>query len=428
MWDAGPLEDVVFELHGLQPWPREARLKRGDFVVRVDGPAKALAEHSRGLPVGPAGAEALAVRLRRAGASLRWGEPDAPADPGALLAAYRDWGAGSVRALRADSSLLPELAVGGWLEGSVRTRALRRAARPLARLEPLLQGLVAVSETAITLAFWDAVRAEATRTEWRRLTRGYTALLYHRLSGEMKPGQERLDVPPARFEGQMRLLRRLGFRPLSLAELVSWHSPHGAVLTRRRVTLTFDDALADVVEPLLRHAALRPLLFVPTGDVGRRAPWLGDEQVAPWEDLAALVSAGVMLGAHGRTHAELPSLGNLEAEREIAGSAEELRGCAGVAPVAFAYPHGRQGRRERELVRAAGFSLAFTTQPGRNGAGTDPFALRRVSIKAWDSRASLAWKLLTGQQPPRPWERWLILRTEIARRLGRALRAARDHG
>ena len=51
-------------------------------------------------------------------------------------------------------------------------------------------------------------------------------LLYHRLAGELKPGQERLDVPPAQFARQLRLLRRAGLHPVSLDEVVAFHH-HG---------------------------------------------------------------------------------------------------------------------------------------------------------------------------------------------------------
>jgi peptidoglycan/xylan/chitin deacetylase (PgdA/CDA1 family) len=419
-----PLEHEIFEAHPIK-WCRGGTvLPRPELIARVSGPQGPLVEHARGLPAGPAGAEALAVRLRRLGATVRGGEAEVVETPAALLRSYREWGRGSVVVFRRDPSLVPELAVGGWFEADAARRAARRLALPLGRIPLVLRRPGA---GAADVAFWNGVRAEATVGEWRRLTRGYTALLYHRLAGDLKRGQERLDVSPRKFDEQMRLLRLLRFVPLSSADLAAFHA--AARTPRRRcVAITCDDAFEDVVEALLRHAALHPLLFVPTSDVGRRAGWLGGERLATWAQLRELAGAGVELGAHSRTHADLVAADDATAEREILGAGEDLRAKTDVSPAAFAYPHGRFDGRARELVRAAGYALAFTTRTGRNGAGTDVYALRRVSVKAWDSRLSFAWKLFTGEQPPPVWERWLLVRAGIARRLARALPSARAHG
>jgi peptidoglycan/xylan/chitin deacetylase (PgdA/CDA1 family) len=405
--DALP-ENAVFELHPLRLGGEPEGLARGEAISRISGPDRLLAEHNRDLPFGPAGLEALAARLRRLGARVLPGEPVVAFDRAELVAAYRDWGSGSVQVIRSDPSLLPELAVGGWFDAGARARAVRRLTR--------------FRTGGAEAAFWRGVHAESTADEWLRLTRGYSVVLYHRLAGELRPGQERIDVPPRKFEAQMRLLRRLRFTALSVEDLV------GGRIARRSVVVTVDDAVRDVVEPLRRHAALHPQLFVPTGDVGRPVEWLGGELVASWAELAELAAVGVELGAHTRSHVDLPASDDETAEREIRGSRGDLEANVGSAPVAFAYPHGRFGGRERELVRSAGFSLAFTTRPGRNGAGTDPFALRRVSVKAWDSRLSFAWKLVTGEQPPKAWERWLLIRAAVARRLARGRPSARARG
>ncbi len=48
----------------------------------------------------------------------------------------------------------------------------------------------------------------------RRLDgRSYVVLVYHRFAGELKPGQERIDISPRRFARQLRALRLVGFRP-----------------------------------------------------------------------------------------------------------------------------------------------------------------------------------------------------------------------
>jgi hypothetical protein len=70
----------------------------------------------------------------------------------------------------------------------------------------------------------------------------------------------------------------------------------------------------------------------------------------------------------------------------------------------LAYPHGGHDELVRGAAATAGYRAAWTTEVGRNGAGTDPFCLRRVGIKARDSYASFLWKVISGELLPRRWE------------------------
>jgi peptidoglycan/xylan/chitin deacetylase (PgdA/CDA1 family) len=250
------------------------------------------------------------------------------------------------------------------------------------------------------------------------MSRRYSVLVYHRLAGEGRPGQERIDMPPETFARQLRTLRRAGFRFLTLAELTDFHLAGRPLPGRRAVVLTLDDATADVVEPLTAGEELNAHVFVPTAEVGRAVEWLDGARLAGWDDLAALATAGVAVGAHSRTHPEdLTVLGDAELVREVAGSRDELAERLGAPPLAFAYPHGRHDERVRRVVAEAGFILAFTTTAGLNDAATDRFALRRVSPKTWDSRLSILWKAATARPVPRFWERWLVRRHAALRRL-----------
>jgi peptidoglycan/xylan/chitin deacetylase (PgdA/CDA1 family) len=373
------------------------------LVVTVDGPDELLASAREGLPEGPAAAEAAAVRLEWRGVPVERRPCELPAQAARRLA--RELGRSSVRMLRADPSLVAGMRVGSWFEGSWRGRTVRRAR--VARL----------GGRAVDAAFWAGVRAEATRAEWRRLTRSsYVALAYHRLAGEGKPGQERLDLPPEQLAAQLRLLRRLGFRPLALDDLVAFHAGEREQLPRRSFVVTVDDGFRDCVEPLLRHADARPQLYVPTLELGGSSWWAGDEPVAGWEEVARLAAAGVAIGSHSRRHASLPDVPDEELADELAGSREDLAERLGSPPAALAYPHGRQDERVVRAARAAGYRLAFTTLPGANGAGSDPYRLRRIGVKAWDSRLSFLWKAATGELLPERWE---------ARRVRRARRGSR---
>jgi peptidoglycan/xylan/chitin deacetylase (PgdA/CDA1 family) len=260
-------------------------------------------------------------------------------------------------------------------------------------------------QLAEDVAFWEGVRETASKEEWRRLTSSYAVLVYHRLAGELKPGQERIDLDPRRFRHQLRLLRALGFKTLPLQELVAFHRGERNDLPRRRFVITVDDAMADAVEPLRRASGLAPQLFVPTAEVGRTAHWIDGEPVASWDEVRALASAGVTIGSHTRHHRRLTQLGAVEREVELVGSLAELRENVPGAAAVIAYPNGDHDDAVCAAAREAGYSLAYTTEKGRNDAATDPFRLRRVSVHAADSALAVLWKVLTGEALPSVWLR-----------------------
>jgi peptidoglycan/xylan/chitin deacetylase (PgdA/CDA1 family) len=93
------------------------------------------------------------------------------------------------------------------------------------------------------------------------------------------------------------------------------------------------------------------------------------------------------------------------ARAEVVGSKEWLEDVLDEPVTAFSYPYGgsdHYGRNAVELVRAAGFELACSGEPGPVIRGCDPLQLPRVTVKNWDGDAlekTLA--DLTRQRHPR---------------------------
>jgi peptidoglycan/xylan/chitin deacetylase (PgdA/CDA1 family) len=391
------------------------------LVVGVSSSPELIRSAERGLPEGAGRAEVIAVRLRRSGVAVRL-TTDPVSGPADLERRCREHGRSSVAMVRADPSLLCELHVGSWFRARWQVRLARRlacrlplAVRALCRTAPGTWSARLLADAA----FWAGVRVEASTAEWHRFTRSsYVALCYHRVAGDNKPGQERLDVPPPTFERQLQVLRRLRFRPLSAEEWLRFHGMRTARMPPRSYLLTFDDGFLDAVEAARRHPAHHPQIFVPTAAVGRSLEWAPDDALADWQDLRSAARAGIAVGSHGRHHRPLAGLEAAALGEEVAGSLEDLRvQLDRVLPV-LAYPNGRHDHAARAAALAAGYQAAFTTEVGRNGAGTDVLCLRRISVKAWDTPLAMAWKVLTGEPLPGGWERRLRRRHE--RRLARA--------
>ena len=292
-----------------------------------------------------------------------------------------------------------------WSAAPWRTRLLRRLRVPAPLLTPLARFSERWRELQADLAHWAQVRRQASPEEWRRLTSSYSVLVYHRFAGELKPGQERIDIAPRRYYRQLRLLRLLGFRPLPLTDLIAFHRGELNDLPRRRFVITVDDAMADAVEPLRRTAHLSPQLFVPSAEVAGSAHWIDSEPVAGWEEIRSLAAAGVWIGSHTRHHRRLSRLGAAEREAELAGSLAELREHLPEAVAVLAYPNGDHDDAVCAAAEAAGYELAFTTEKGRNDAASNEYRLRRVSVHSADGALAVLWKVLTGEALPGWWPR-----------------------
>jgi peptidoglycan/xylan/chitin deacetylase (PgdA/CDA1 family) len=395
---------------GLEPVAplRAGRASFPRVVAEAAADEDSLAAAGEGLAAGAALPEAIAVRLRDAGVELRWGDPVIVAALPALLELCRARGRSSVELARADPSLLTGMQLGAWFDAPWRTRLLRRLARgPLRRAvgAPALRSRRLLL-AACDLEFWAGARELASAGEWRRLSASsYVALVYHRFAGELKPGQERIDIAPRRFRRQLRALRLLGFRPLEAERLISFHADPVEGLPRRSVVITVDDAIADSVETLLGAADWRPQLFVPTGEVGGAAHWIGGEPVAGWGEIRDLAAAGVAIGSHARSHRRLTTLPAEEADAELSGALADLRRELVEPLEVLAYPNGDHDEAICRAARRAGYRAAYTTEKGRNGAGADPWCLKRVSVHGRDGVPAVLWKALTGVALPAFWLR-----------------------
>jgi peptidoglycan/xylan/chitin deacetylase (PgdA/CDA1 family) len=95
----------------------------------------------------------------------------------------------------------------------------------------------------------------------------------------------------------------------------------------------------------------------------------------------------VSIGAHTRTHPVLARLSDDAARAEVVGSKEWLEDVLNEPVTAFSYPYGgsdHYGRNAVEIVRAAGFELACSGEPGPVTPRCDPLQLPRVTVKNWD--------------------------------------------
>ena len=202
-------------------------------------------------------------------------------------------------------------------------------------------------------------------------------LMYHRVTptaaaGDSLPG---LVVPPDLFAAQLGALKAAGWRSITVAELARALGT-GRPLPPRTLAVSLDDGWDDGYAhalPALQAIGYQATYYV----IGRR---IGIPRFLSAPQLRAMAAAGMEIGDHTFDHVELPYLTPDRQRYEIEAAAGRIGEVVGVAPVTFSYPSGRFDPAVEEMVRAAGFGLAVTTQEGAQQRWSERFAVPRVRV------------------------------------------------
>jgi peptidoglycan/xylan/chitin deacetylase (PgdA/CDA1 family) len=111
-----------------------------------------------------------------------------------------------------------------------------------------------------------------------------------------------------------------------------------------------------------------------------------DSRSMTWPQLQAWLAAGMKVGAHTRTHAQLAALTADELCDEIAGCKEQLERNLAAPVDLFAYPYGSKHDFDAPVahaIRDAGFRCALANRPGPVRWAQDRFALPRYLVRNW---------------------------------------------
>ncbi len=160
---------------------------------------------------------------------------------------------------------------------------------------------------------------------------------------------------------------------------------------RPTVCLTFDDGYADNCDfalPLLIRRGLPVTYFVSSDHVLGDLPFPHDVAAGvslrpnTLSELRAMADAGVEIGAHTRTHADLGKIVDDDLlVAEIAGSKQDLEQALGKPVPFFAFPfglHENLSARAFQVAHQAGFAGVCSAYGAYNLPGDDPFHLQRI--------------------------------------------------
>lgn len=188
------------------------------------------------------------------------------------------------------------------------------------------------------------------------------------------PAEARYWIEAKVFEEQVRRLAALGYKAITLADLLAYRT-HS--ITVKPIVLTFDDGWVSdwqIAAPILARFGWKAEFFVTTG-------WVEQPGFLAWEDLRQALSAGMGIQSHSMTHPDLTQLSREEIRSELLLSKEMLEERLGKAVAFFALPGGSGRLAEvAELAREAGYVGVCTSEVGLNPLVCPPFCLRRIPV------------------------------------------------
>lgn len=233
-------------------------------------------------------------------------------------------------------------------------------------------------------------------------------LVYHQIDEAPPKGQpfRSLYVAPAAFARQMRLLRCLGYKGLSMTDLQPYLSGER---TGRVVGITFDDGYLNNLTyalPVLKKHGFSSTCYAVSGLAGKTNLWDKDIGIAQTvlmdaEQMQQWVAGGQEIGSHTRSHIDFLQTGEESCRNEISAGKSDLEHMLCASVMQFCYPYGRYEPTHIEMVRAQNFLTATTTQRSRCHSGTDVLEIPRVPVLRATSLPMFWLKIATAYEDRR---------------------------
>jgi len=200
-------------------------------------------------------------------------------------------------------------------------------------------------------------------------------LTYHRVAPVSAAGLLDLKVDPANFLAELSALQNAGYHTISQAQL--FHALYArGTLPPKPIMISVDDGYVDDVTrilPVLQRFHMIATFFVITGRMTEPG-FLTAEQIRQ------LDRADMDVGDHTAHHVDLRLLTPYELRAETAGSRRVLERVLGHPVYFFAYPFGDYDAEVLAALRAAGFTMAYTTAGGTTGSATAPLPMPRIHV------------------------------------------------
>lgn len=212
-------------------------------------------------------------------------------------------------------------------------------------------------------------------------------LMYHQIDVPAPRGTSfrGLTVHPKSFARQMRWMHRLGYRGLSMRDLMPYLKGER---TGKVFGITFDDGFRNVFThalPVLTELEFTSTNYLVANQFGGGNVWDANHNVpfSPLmskEEAIVWAQSGQEVGSHTLDHVHLPEMPMEQARKQIVQSRQVLSDAVEQDVTAFCYPYGHFKAEHAEMAAEAGYLNATTTKRGLAGPQDGPYLLPRVGI------------------------------------------------
>ena len=204
-------------------------------------------------------------------------------------------------------------------------------------------------------------------------------LVYHHVSQsdpEGSSGLRRLTVTADVFAQQMQYLQDNGYHVITFGDLADYFE-HGKELPTLPVIISFDDGWETQFEyalPSLEKYRYSATFFVVTDYIGRPG-------FISWPQLQTLVTDGMTIGSHTRSHPRLARIKDPEKLwDQIYNSKAILESQLQASVEEFAYPYGSYNAKAAAAVKQAGYRAGRGCCSGIAHTSSDVFTLKAVMV------------------------------------------------
>jgi peptidoglycan/xylan/chitin deacetylase (PgdA/CDA1 family) len=220
---------------------------------------------------------------------------------------------------------------------------------------------------------------------------------YHHVDPKLKNS---IAITPATFEAQLKVLKDGGYHTITARQLAEYHSK-GTPLPEKPVMITFDDGWKNQFQhaaPLLKKYGFVATYFVNPQLIGRGSAYMTRDM------LVTLNADGNDIESHTWTHVALIRKGSESAldfqkriMRQMTLADAWIAKVVGKKPVALCYPFGFYDTEAISRGKAAGYTVAFTTDEGIADARPwDAMIMKRFTINRSDTVDGFRTRLNSG--------------------------------
>ena len=204
-------------------------------------------------------------------------------------------------------------------------------------------------------------------------------LVYHHVSQsdpEGSAGLRRLTVTADMFAQQMQYLQDNGYHVITFADLADYFE-HGKELPTLPVIISLDDGWETQFEyalPSLEKFHYPATFFVVTDYIGRPG-------FISWPQLQTLLTDGMRIGSHTRSHPRLAKIKDPEKLwDQVYNSKAILESQLEASVEEFAYPYGSYNAKAAAAVKEAGYRAGRGCCSGIAHTSSDVFTLKAVMV------------------------------------------------